>query len=383
MQNSNDLFDLRAAIGSKIKKQMEQQAISKAELCRETGMSRPTLDKMISGSITNKTNYDKHISKIMDCLGISSDVLLGNIKKNRTRNIREILRKSIEDIAKFTGISVDRLKDIEDGAEATLTELRDIAMCFSTSVNVIQEKNFFEPQLAEMDLLISTIAEKGTNDVSGFWGHVGIRISRGKKYKWFPITRITRKFVYQDMENKYMVIPCMNNKVLFLNMDNIDRVVLLDDACDPPADLDWPMWSGEEKISEGEVPQVLYELLEDYCFGELTEISDNLHKCLEGFVREYKISEEEMNDIVSGIEIYYADGLHESDTIYFGDNENISEAVSYVYDHDDYDDYDCMDEVLYYTGYCECENLIKLKNIAMLELPFIKLENAIIEKNDL
>ena len=42
-----------------------------------------------------------------------------------------------------------------------------------------------------------------------------------------------------------------------------------------------------------------------------------------------------------------------------------------------------MDEVLYYTGYCECENLIKLKNIAMLELPFIKLENAIIEKNDL
>ena len=275
------------------------------------------------------------------------------------------------------------MKDIEDGAEATLTELRDIAMCFSTSVNVIQEKNFFEPQLAEMDLLISTIAEKGTNDVSGFWGHVGIRISRGKKYKWFPITRITRKFVYQDMENKYMVIPCMNNKVLFLNMDNIDRVVLLDDACDPPADLDWPMWSGKEKISEGEVPQVLYELLEDYCFGELTEISDNLHKCLEGFVREYKISEEEMNDIVSGIEIYYADGQHESDTIYFDDNENISEAVSYVYDHDDYDDYDCMDEVLYYTGYCECENLIKLKNIAMLELPFIKLENAIIEKNDL
>ena len=67
MQNSNDLFDLRVAIGNKIKNQMEQQAISKAELCRETGMSRPTLDKMLSGSITNKTNYDKHISKIMDC----------------------------------------------------------------------------------------------------------------------------------------------------------------------------------------------------------------------------------------------------------------------------------------------------------------------------
>jgi len=54
-----------------------------------------------------------------------------------------------------------------------------------------------------------------------------------------------------------------------------------------------------------------------------------------------------------------------------------------VYDHDDYDDYDCMDEALYYTGYNERESIIKLKNVAMLELPFIKLENTIIEKNDL
>lgn len=383
MQNSNDLFDLRVAIGNKIKKQMEQQAISKAELCRETGMSRPTLDKMLSGSITNKTNYDKHILKIMDCLGISSDVLLGNLKKNRTRNIREILRKSIEDIAIFTGISVDRLKDIEDGAEATLTELRDIAMCFSTSVNVIQGKNFFEPQLAKMDLLIPNIGEDKIDDVSGFWGYIGILTSHGKKYKWFPITRITRKFVYQDMENKYIVIPCMNNKVLFLSMDNIDRIVLLDEACDYPVDLDWPMDTEDEKTSEGEVPQVIYELLEYYEFDDLAEVSDNLRKCLDGFVDEYKISDDEINDIVNGIEITYVDGRHETDTICFNDNENISEAVSYVYDHVDYDDYDCMDDVLHYTGYNERENVIKLKNVAMLELPFIKLENAIIEKNDL
>lgn len=383
MQYSNDLFDLRIEIGNKIKKQMEQKKISKAKLCRETGMSRPTLDKMLSGNITNKTNYDKHISKIMNCLGISSDVLLGNIKKNRTRNIREILRKSIEDIANFTGISVDRLKDIEYGAEATLTELRDIAMCFSTSVNVIQGKNFFEPQLAKMDLLIPNIGEDKNDDVNGFWGYIGILTSHGKKYKWFPITRITRKFVYQDMENKYIVIPCMNNKVLFLSMDNIDRIVLLDEACDYPVDLDWPMDTGDEKISEEEVPQVLYELLEYYYLGESVEMSDNLHKCLEEFVDEYKISDDEIEDIINGIEIHYADGLDESDTIEFYENENISDAVSYVYDHDDYDDYDCMDEVLYYTGYNERESIIKLKNVAMLELPFIKLENAIIEKNDL
>ena len=54
----------------------------------------------------------------------------------------------------------------------------------STSVNVIQEKNFFEPQLAEMDLLISTIAERRvTNDVSGFGGMLGFGYRVEKKYK--------------------------------------------------------------------------------------------------------------------------------------------------------------------------------------------------------
>mgnify|MGYP004548347765 FL=1 len=34
-------------------------------VCREAGISRPTLDKMLLGNITNKTNYDKHLTKIM------------------------------------------------------------------------------------------------------------------------------------------------------------------------------------------------------------------------------------------------------------------------------------------------------------------------------
>ena len=375
MNYNNDLFDLRLEVGNKIKKQLDQQSISKAELCRQAGISRPTLDKMLLGNITNKTNYDKHLNKIMECLEISADVLLGNVKKNRTRSIRELLKKSIDEISDLTGISVNRLNDIEMGEEASLTELRDIAWCLSTSVNVIQGKNYFEPQLAEMDLLITNIGSESSNSISGFWGHIGVLALNGKKYSWFPITKNSRQFIYQDMENKYMVIPCMNNKVLFLNMDNIDRIVLLDEACDPPSNLDWP-----KDISEGEIPLVMYELLEDYEIDDVEEISDNLKKILERFVKKHDVSEIKMNDMVRRIEIYYADGRHESDIINFDSNENIAETVSYVYDHIDYDDYDCLDKILYYTGYDECEYILKLKNIAMLELPFIELENAIVEK---
>ena len=38
------------------------------------------------------------------------------------------------------------------------------------------------------------------------------------------------------------------------------------------------------------------------------------------------------------------------------------------------------DKVIYYTDYQEMENIVVLKNIAMIELPFIALENAINEK---
>lgn len=51
----------------------------------------------------------------------------------------------------------------------------------------------------------------------------------------------------------------MNNKVLYLNMKNIDKIVLLDEACDEPCDLDW-----STDISEGEIPLVIYEVLGDY-----------------------------------------------------------------------------------------------------------------------
>ena len=93
-------------------------------------------------------------------------------KKNRVRDIREILSYHIEDISNMTDISVDKLKIIEAGGEVSLAELRDLAICLNTSVNVIKQQNYFEPQIATY--FIGLNDDYGNERISGFWGHRGI-----------------------------------------------------------------------------------------------------------------------------------------------------------------------------------------------------------------
>ena len=49
------------------------------------------------------------------------------------REIRSIIRISTEKMASATGISQERLQQIEAGEKATITELREIAMQLRTS----------------------------------------------------------------------------------------------------------------------------------------------------------------------------------------------------------------------------------------------------------
>lgn len=89
------------------------------------------------------------MAKIMEYLSISADMLLGNIKNKyiRTREISNLMKVSSKEIAKATGIPLTRLMEIDAGENATLAELRDIAMCLSVSVKCLLGENFFEPQM--------------------------------------------------------------------------------------------------------------------------------------------------------------------------------------------------------------------------------------------
>lgn len=364
----DELFDLRSNIGNKLELIMEDRKITKAQLCSEAGISRPTLDKMIGGEITNKTNYDKHLEKILKYLKLTPDELLGNIKKNRVKNIREILKMHIEDISDFTGISVNRLKRIEAGENASLAELRDLAMCLRTSVNVIKQENYFEPQISTFFLGVNEKCDK--EKLSGFWGNIGILAINSKKYKWYPITDSTRDMIYESMGNNKLVIPCMNNTILYLNMDNIQKIVLLDEASDGPYDMDWDSSSGE-----GEIPLVVYESLNDYeCEADKT-MSEKFKKAINTIAKEYDWKEDDYIYMTQKINIDYKDGRSEQGLIDFDQNENMSNEVAIVYEgmSDDF-----SEDIVYYTDINEIEIIVNIDNIAMIELPFIELENAIV-----
>lgn len=379
MYELEDLFDKRSIVGARLQQILTEKKCTKAELYKNTRVSRPTIDKILEGTITSKKNYETHMQKIMKYLHITPDILLGNAicGKNRVRELRSIIRISTEKIAEVTGITLERLQQIETGREeATTAELRDIAFILSTSTNILKDRYFFEPQIGEMEYYLET--DQAIDEVSGFWGHVGILLNGSKKYKWFPITGNTRKMILQSIENDLLVIPCMNNKVLLLNMSNVDEITLCDFDADQPGDRDW-----DYKVDCGELPLVIYEALEDDYFYESVEredenLSSGLKKFINKYIAEKHWEEKDIQELLNDSIIYYSNGKERHVWIDF-DNDTISEEIEMVYGYEMAD----LDETfMYYKNqHDDTENLVSIKKVSMIEVPLLKVEDAICRRN--
>ena len=258
----NKLYDI---IGVKLEQILADNGYTKASFCKAVKVSRPTFDKILTGTVTSQTNYDKHISKILDFLEITPDELLGNVENpyNRINTVRNNLRITSDIISETTGISMDRLKEIESGADATMAELRDIAWCLSTSVNSLLHKDFFGTQISVPEDYFDINDTEDEPEMNGFWGYVGIMPVNSNDYLWYPITYATHGMVGCAAGDVYVVIPCMNNKVLMVNTKNIKKMIFVDEAGEPSMDID------REDIWV-DIPPVFYEALEDYeFFGQM------------------------------------------------------------------------------------------------------------------
>ncbi len=382
MYNIEDLFDKRSIIGTKLEQYLEEKSYTKAKLCEAAGVSRPTLDKLLAGTLTSKTNYEKHISKVLNCLALTPDMLLGKVRNeySQARAIRNMMRLTSEDISKNTGISLKRLNEIEAGGEAAVAELRDIAFCLSTSVRGLLGTNFFGAQVATMEVPRRRSGEERGEAVSGFWGHIGILPANRETYLWYPITGDTRSAVYQTMDEERMVVPCMNNKVLLLNMQNIKEIALLDEACDQPGFVNW-----DPKVDCGGIPLVLYEALEDYlehCYGE--EIPDHVlspkfQDILHRFCKDKGWSAETIHALIYGAIIYFRDGKDRYTEINFYEEETISDEVANIYN---FDEPERLESTLCYCDSGGAEIMLNMRNISLLELPLLKIEDAICKKQE-
>ncbi len=72
----DELFDQRSRMASKLKECMRDKGYTKVSFAKKAEISRPTLDKLLNGSIDSKTTFDRHMQKILKMLRMSVDDLM-------------------------------------------------------------------------------------------------------------------------------------------------------------------------------------------------------------------------------------------------------------------------------------------------------------------
>lgn len=74
--NFDELFEQRNLVASKLKDCIRDKGFTKVSFASKVGISRPTLDKLLKGSVDNKSTFDRHLQKILKILNMSVEELL-------------------------------------------------------------------------------------------------------------------------------------------------------------------------------------------------------------------------------------------------------------------------------------------------------------------
>ena len=72
----DDLFEQRTLVAEKLKNCIRDSGYTKVSFAKKTDISRPTLDRLLNGTIDNKSTFDKHLQKILIALNMTADELL-------------------------------------------------------------------------------------------------------------------------------------------------------------------------------------------------------------------------------------------------------------------------------------------------------------------
>lgn len=72
----DELFEQRSLVASKLKECIRDKGYTKVSFAGKAGISRPTLDKLLNGTIDSKRTFDRHLQKILKTLNMSADELI-------------------------------------------------------------------------------------------------------------------------------------------------------------------------------------------------------------------------------------------------------------------------------------------------------------------
>ena len=72
----DELFEHRSLVASKLKDCIRDMGYTKVSFAAKADISRPTLDKLLNGSIDSKSSFDRHLQKILKLLNMTVEDLM-------------------------------------------------------------------------------------------------------------------------------------------------------------------------------------------------------------------------------------------------------------------------------------------------------------------
>jgi transcriptional regulator with XRE-family HTH domain len=84
--SKNRFFDNRDMVGKKLADYLRAEGYTKLSFSQLTDISRPTLDKFLSGNVNSESCFEKHFQKILHALNITGDELLEFHRNDKNHN---------------------------------------------------------------------------------------------------------------------------------------------------------------------------------------------------------------------------------------------------------------------------------------------------------
>ena len=91
------LFEQRILVAEKLKECLRKSGFTKVSFSKKTGISRPTLDRLLNGTIDSKSTFDKHLQKILFILDMKAEDLLFYHKSKSNQEV-EVVYSSNEPV---------------------------------------------------------------------------------------------------------------------------------------------------------------------------------------------------------------------------------------------------------------------------------------------
>jgi len=218
------------------------------------------------------------------------------------RQERGYTQEQVAEMLKTTQQSVARWESGQ--AEPSLAALRDLAVIYSTSVDDLLGKS----PLSNSVVTNSYFALDGGDE--HFWGHLGILLPGEKFSRWYPITlqtanRVDSAIQCVDALEPWVAVSTLNNRMLLINVPNVQCLYMLDDNADQVSD-DWELgWDSYQ----GHSPEV-YRALADWAIELLDEeeFSETFRAGLADLIKEEGLTADLVIERVVDTHIHFTSG---------------------------------------------------------------------------